>query len=208
MTRLASRSYLSFLRARSVGTSLAVIAAVSAVSLLAGENLIDLRVGSGAGVPYATLAPAMSGSLIAASARSGLFRQEQLASRNLWGPRAALLLGMVLWAAAWAAIAQPTLPHSPGDVAAVRNVVGFTGLGLIASRIVGGRLAWIAPISMAIAALTLASSSGQSRGAALVWPLTADGNVTAALVALTIFAVGAGVVIAQGTRERETDAEE
>lgn len=208
MTRLATRSYLSFLRARSVGTSLAVIAAVSAVSLLAGENLIDLRVGSDAGVPYATLAPAMSGSLIAASARSGLFRQEQLASRNLWGPRAALLLGMVLWAAAWAAIAQPTLPNSPGDIAAVRNVVGFTGLGLIASSIVGGRLAWIAPISMAIAALTLASSSGQSRGAALVRPLTADGNVTAALVALTLFAVGAGVVIAQGTRERETDAEE
>ena len=191
----------SVLRARQMGTALTTIAAVSAATLLAGDNVIELRYGSGAGIPYATLLPALSGSIVAAAARTGVAEFEGVAARPLAVYRALALGIAVAWAVLWAVIAQPSLPGSPGDLAAVRNVAGFTGLGLLAAQVVGGRLAWIAPVGVAISALSLAGGTPQRAGEALLWPLAADHSVPAAAVALASFAAGVTLVLARGTRE-------
>jgi hypothetical protein len=193
---------LAVLRARQLPTTLAVIAAVSAVAPLAGTRVIEVRYGSGAGIPYATLIPALSGSLVAGSARTGVPELEHLAARSLVPYRALALAVAVGWAVGWAVVAQPSLPGSPGDVAAARNVLGFTGLGLLASLVVGARLAWVVPVSVVIAVLSLA---GAGSAEVLVWPIARDGSVAAAGVALVSFTAGAVLVVARGTREPTTD---
>jgi hypothetical protein len=191
-------SLLSVVRARQLPTTLAVIAAVSAVAPLAGTRVIEVRYGSGAGIPYATLIPALSGSLVAGAAGTGVPELERLAARSLVPYRALALALAVAWAVGWAVVAQPSLPGSPGDVAAARNVLGFTGLGLLASLVIGARLAWVVPVSVVIAVLSLAGAAPPD---VLVWPIAPDGNGTAAVVALVSFAAGAVLVVAFGTRQ-------
>jgi hypothetical protein len=184
------------LRARQVHAALVVIAAVSGAALVAGDNVVELRYGSGAGIPYATLVPALSGSLVAGAAQTGAPELERLAARSLVPYRALALAVAVGWAVGWAVVAQPSLRGSPGDVAAARNVLGFTGLGLLASGVVAARLAWVVPVGVAIAVLSLA---GEASPDALVWPLARDGSAAAAVVALTSFAAGAALVVFRGT---------
>jgi hypothetical protein len=193
---------LAVLRARHLPGTLVAIAVVSGAALLAGDRVIELRYGSGAGIPYATLIPAVSGGLVAGASGTGVPELERLAARSLVPYRALALAVGVGWAVLWAVIAQPSLPGSPGDVAAARNVLGFTGLGLLASGVVGARLSWVLPVGVAIAVLSLAG--GASPGV-LVWPIARDGNAVAAAVALTCFAAGAVLVVLRGTREAAPD---
>jgi hypothetical protein len=187
---------------------LVVIAAISGGSLLAGERVIELRYGSGAGIPYATLVPALSGGLVAGAAGTGVPEFERLAARSLVPYRALALAVGVAWAVVAAVVAQPSLPGSPGDVAAARNVLGFTGLGLLASGVVGARLAWVVPVGVGIAVLSLAGEASPEVlvwPGVLVWPIARDGSATAAVVALTCFAAGAILVVLRGPRETVPD---
>lgn len=194
---------LAVLRARHLPAALVVMAVVSVlVMLLARDHMIELHYGSGAGIPYATLLPALSGGLVAGAAGTGVPELERLAARPLVPYRALALAVGTGWAVLWAVIAQPTLPGSPGDVAAARNVLGFTGLGLLASGVAGARLAWVAPMGVGIAVLSLA---GEASPAVLVWPIAPDGSVAAAAVALASFGAGAALVVVRGTREPVAD---
>src|SRR3954451_11010828 len=74
------------------------------------------------------------------------------------------------------------LPPPVGPAAAVRNLLGLTGLGLVGARLLGGRLAWILPWALVICVVSIASGTETAAGI-LVWPMRPDRDVGAGLVA-------------------------
>jgi hypothetical protein len=189
-----------FLRARRQAAVAVGVALVGAVTLALGHRVFLLRYGSGASVPYATLTPAFSAGLVALSCRSGMHEWEQAAARPLAAYRA-VSLGLVLgWAIVWTVLAQPAVPGSLGDAAAVRNLLGFVGIALGTGAAIGGRLAWVGPLVTAITVLSLGSSVTGSN-VLLVWPLAPDSNVAAWSAALLLFLAGTVLVVVKGTRE-------
>lgn len=195
-----------FLRAHDVPVALGGIALTGILAVLFGARSMVLRYGSGAGIPYATFLPVMSASMIAASARSRLHDLDRVASRDLRALRAGLVLCLTALAAAVLALTLPSLPPPVGTAAAVRNLVGLTGVGLLGARVLGGRLAWLLPCSLVIAVVSLAGGV-EDTSTLVVWLLRADGDRGAWALATVLLAAGLVAVTPVGTREQPQDVE-
>jgi hypothetical protein len=89
-----------------------------------------------------------------------------------------------------------------GFLAMVRNVAGFTGIGLLSAAVLGGAQAWTGP--MAYLVLTEAALAGTAT-TPWIWPARPPHDVGAALCAAAVFAAGALLVTVRGTRESVRD---
>ena len=86
--------------------------------------------------------------------------------------------------------------------ALLRNVAGITGIGLLSAAVLGGALAWAGP--MAYLVLTETALAGNVT-TPWVWPARPPHDVGGALCAAAVFAAGALLVTARGTRESVRD---
>lgn len=87
----------------------------------------------------------------------------------------------------------------------MRNVAGITGIGLLPAAVLGGALAWAGP--MAYLVLTESALAGNVT-TPWVWPARPPHDVGGALCAAAVFAAGALLVTARGTRESVRDQPE
>jgi hypothetical protein len=94
-------------------------------------------------------------------------------------------------------------PAVPGGVLTLaRNVIGIAGIGLLASLVTGGLLAWIPPLGylgLAEYALTGAWRNPWT------WPARPPADRGAWICAALVFAVGLAAVTARGARTRLAD---
>lgn len=85
-----------------------------------------------------------------------------------------------------------------GIAAAARNLVGFTGLALLAASVAGAVWAWTAPVVYGLGAYAL---EGLNRTASpFAWPLLPDRESVGHVIAVMLFSVGLVVTLRQKSR--------
>jgi len=94
-------------------------------------------------------------------------------------------------------------PAEPGGVLVLaRNVIGITGIGLLASLVTGGLLAWIPPLGyLGFAEYAL----NQAWRNPWTWPVRPPADRGAWICAAAVFAVGLAAVTFRGARTSLTD---
>lgn len=178
--------YLTVRRARAVLLSAIVLSAV--VVILGSRELPIPNLGSGVALtlPLAYLLPAVQGALVVGSIGEPPYAAEQVAVR------APAILDALLIVALLAAVALPLvvvglLVDDALLLAAVRNLLGFVGAGLLARPVVGGRGAAVVPV---VVSVLLAAFAGADRGALWAWPMHPASSLPATVVAVTMLCAG------------------
>lgn len=72
--------------------------------------------------------------------------------------------------------------------AGIRNLVGYTGLGLVMSWFATGRWAWVAPVIYGLGALTVEGAARS--GHLFFWPTRPNGATMAWVIAVVLFGLG------------------
>lgn len=197
-----------YLRSRQAERALALLIVLGAAGLLwrrlsDGDTLNNDLMISGF--------PAAAAVIIGAGARSP-FRDGEDTARH-WLPALRLPHLIALLVLAASTLALTTAGWHVPDVqwSLVRNVVLFTGLGLLSVRLVGAGLGWLLPVGYAflafLATLLAAGQPGHQlqwgqSGVRWAWSLQAGREHEAALVASLALAVGLGMVAWWGARDR------
>ena len=186
-----------YLASRRVPAALVALAACAAVLRAALEGHWIGGPDPGAQqVPL--LLEAGTASVIAVTAYSPFGEPERVTGRWLpWlrlGTVVALTGAAVGMLAAGAAAAQ--LPD--GSLAVLRNVVGTTGIGLLAAGVIGGALAWIGPMTYTVMAEYALLAGWTSPW---VWPGRPPHDRGAAVCAALVFAGGTAVITVRGARD-------
>jgi hypothetical protein len=156
--------------------------------------------------PYAQQLPmiiaAGAASVIAVTAHSPFGETERATGR--WLPYLRLLGAIGLTGLAILALQLGTAgEHLDGGVAVLaRNVIGFTGLGLLCSLITGGLLAWTLPMGY-LAFCQYALLEGWT--APWVWPVRPPADRGAWIWACAVFAAGLLLFTIRGPRTRLSD---
>lgn len=177
--------YLTVRRARAVLLSAIVLSAV--VVILGSRELPIPNLGSGVALtlPLAYLLPAVQGALVVGSIGEPPYAAEQVAVR------APAILDALLIVALLASVALPLVVVGllVDDVllAAVRNLLGFVGAGLLARPVVGGRGAAVVPV---VVSVLLAAFAGADRGALWAWPMHPASSLPATVVAVALLCAG------------------
>ena len=156
--------------------------------------------------PYAQQVPmiiaAGAASVIAVTAHSPFGETERSAGR--WLPYLRLLTAIGLTGLAILALQLGAAGESLNDGIAVlaRNVIGFTGLGLLCSLVTGGLLAWTLPMGyMVFCQYALL----ETWTAPWAWPVRPPADRGAWVCASLVFAAGLLLFTIRGPRTRLSD---
>jgi hypothetical protein len=196
-----------YLRSRQAERALVLLVLLGAVGLLwrrlsDGDPLNNDLMITGLPVAAAVIMGAGTGSP---------FRDvEDTASHWLPVLRLPHLIGLLVLAAS--ALALVTAAWHVPDIqwSLVRNVVLFTGLGLLGARLVGAGLGWLLPVGYGfLAFLATLLAVGQpghqlqwaTSSVRWAWPLHAGKEHEAAVIASLVLAVGLGIVARWGARD-------
>lgn len=148
------RLSILFLRARLTGLALAWfgVAAILTWVWLTRFNVVPL------GLTLVAL-PLLPAVVVGAAAHSPFGEVEEIASRPLPVYRVLHLLGLTASATVLLAGVASAVDADGLGLALGRTLVGFSGLALLGGRILGHRLAWLAPLAYAALALYLDPAS-------------------------------------------------
>jgi hypothetical protein len=140
---------------------------------------------------------------VIAVAMYGPFGEPERATGR-WLPWLRLAAAVALTAAAFGALAAgATGGNLPGgSVALLRNIAGITSLGLLASVVVGGMLAWAGPLAYLL--VTEVAVQGNPT-TPWVWPARPPHDLGGAVCAAGVFAAGILLVAVRGPRESVHD---
>lgn len=144
----------------------------------------------------------LAGSVVGLGARTPLGWLEAGAAVRVPVARAVHLAGLVLTAAVAAFVGSLGLTGALSSPSAVRNLLGFAGLACVCAA-VNGALAWVLPVSFGLASLVAGSHAGEPR--AWAWPIQDDASTLAWALALGALLLGAVVLVAKGTAERDDE---
>ncbi|MDT5035570.1 MAG: hypothetical protein QOE03_755 [Micromonosporaceae bacterium] len=186
---------------------------IAAATAVVGAQLLGIVLGtrsfrisnySETAVPWLVFLPLISAIIIGTSMRSPLTEFDATARRLLSIWRVAQLGVLSGLSTAGLILLSAGLSGPIGEIAAIRNFVGFVGLALLSGFLLGGRLAWVLPLAVAISAITLGNPVGN--GFPWDWPVRFDGDFDAFATAL-ILGFGATPAVIRGTREVRGDAD-
>jgi hypothetical protein len=156
--------------------------------------------------PYAQQLPmiieAGAAAVIAVTAHSPFGETERAAGR--WLPYLRLFAALALTGLAILALQLGAVGESLNDgiLVLARNVIGFTGLGLLCSLVTGGLLAWILPLGyMAFCQYALL----EAWTAPWTWPVRPPADRGAWICACAVFAAALLLFTILGPRTRLSD---
>ena len=187
----AMRLGMLYLRSRSAGRAGVFFVAIAAAAWL----WLWLRWDSTSAITITSVpivVPLAAAMVVGASAGSPFGESEATASRPLWPLRGGHLILLVAIAAV--ALALAVLRWSAHDSAwtLVRNLAGFTGLTLLAVRVLGSGLSWALPLGYAILS-SLALRPGE-QPSPWAWPALAATDRAAAVIAIGLLLAGLAAV--------------
>jgi len=151
--------------------------------------------------PYAQLVPmiiaAGAAALIAVTAHSPFGEAERATGR--WLPYLRLFTAVALTGVAILALQLGAVGENlnEGILVLARNVIGFTGLGLLCSLVTGGLLAWILPMGYMVFCQYALLEAWR---APWTWPVRPPADRGAWICASVIFAVGLLLLTILGPR--------
>lgn len=191
-----------FLRGRSTLIAFALVVMVEVLGVILGRLSFRTSVNPEVPIPWLVLLPVIPGSIIGASIRTQAAEAERGAYRPLIGYLLMHLTVLAVPAIVGTSLLASGLTAGFSLVAGLRNLAGFTALALISAGLLGGRLAWLLPGSVAITAVLLGNPQGS--GFPWDWPVRPDNdfNAFAVAVVLTICAI---IPVIRGTREPQQE---
>lgn len=193
-----------YLRSRRIAAALLGLSAVDIIALVAGARLVQPRESNDLVVPWLLFLPMLGACITAMSVRSSMHDLDLTGARRLGPIRLAHVGLFMVMVGGVLAVLGAQLDGPMSVTAVVRNLIGLTGLALLGGRLLGGRLAWIAPVVWTACATTLGDP--RSTLPPWDWQLRYDSDVGALVAAGVLF--GAGMVAAvTGTREARAEAE-
>lgn len=194
-----------YLRSRQIAATTGALTLIAAVGWFLGSRSIQLREDSARAVPWAVLLPLASAIVIIYSARSPMNEFERAAMRSMPFVRVLHLSALLLLSVFATWLVLRGVSGATSLVAGLRNLVGFSGLGLLMARAFGARLGWLLPAGWAFCAL---STGGDGMWVGLYsWPIQPNGDSRAASLAAAFLVLGVYVVCAWGTREAPGERE-
>jgi hypothetical protein len=176
-----------YARTRQSRVTLAAIVACTGFGRLLGGTSLRLNEASAAVVPWVALLPAAAAVIAATSMATPTPVMERLAARRLRSVRSVHVLVLLACVVGAAVVTALGLPRPYGVAAAVRNGIGFIGVGLLSGQVTGYRLSWILPLTWALASVSFGATGGHLHAWAV--PISPDTSATA-----TVIAVSAGLV--------------
>jgi Mn2+/Fe2+ NRAMP family transporter len=181
------RQVLRFVRAHRAHWSALAILLITLITSLAGSKAIRFRVTDSLAVPWLLFVPVLSASLIGFSAASQMHDWEELSTRQLFKYRVTLLLSLLALATLVTDLAANEAGTYSG-AAAIRNLVGFTGLALIGAVLLGASACWVVPLGYA--AVSIVGGSSRSQVEAWAWPALTGTAAGATAQAVVVCVVG------------------
>jgi hypothetical protein len=155
------------------------------------------RGGRGPSVGPLLVLPALAAAVIIPVGTGTPFGElEATMSRSLGPLRLTHMLSFIAAAAIGLAAASGSV-----DWGVMRNVAGLTGLGLLAARVAGPSVAWIAPLCFATYAL-----AGNPRSA-WTWPVHSGTAIQPALIAAVLVLAGLVAIVPHGAPMRSDTRE-
>lgn len=177
--------FLLFLRGRRAGYAVATILLVAMAAGLA-LGLSDARTLT---TLIVTMAPGAVAAIVGLSTATPFGELEQTASERLAMLRLGHLGALIICGALAFAAVYGGAMAAESWLVAVRNMLGYTGLALIAARLLGPTHSWLAPVLCGVLVIAI-------RGEGLwAWSLEPAGDTWAALVAGGLLVVGLGLVL-------------
>jgi len=201
--RLAAGIRLTWLHLRSRHVPGGILALAACGALLRAALYWHWTFNSG---PYAQLVPmiiaAGAAALIAVTAHSPFGEVERATGR--WLPYLRLFTALALTGVAILALQLGAVGENLNDGVLVlaRNVIGFTGLGLLCSLVTGGLLAWILPMGYMVFCQYALLEAWR---APWTWPVRPPPDRGAWICASVIFAAGLVLLTILGPRTHPSD---
>lgn len=174
----------------------AMLVALVACGLVLRAALYWHRISGGQQLPL--LLEAGAAALVAVACGSPFGEPERATGRWLPYLRCGAALGLTV--AAFGALAiGSAAAHLPGGyLAALRNVAGIAGIGLLCAVVLGGALAWIGPMAYAVLGEVALGSAWRTPW---TWPARPSDDLGAVLCAGLVFAAGIVVITVRGARD-------
>lgn len=188
-----------FVRTRGLPQTVLAIAAASSLLLM-----LEGRVAKGMIDPLLVLqiVPSLLGSAIGVGMWAPIGELERTSARSMPLLRGGFVVGLVALAVCGAAIALQGWPVAEVEGIAVRNILGMTGLALIAARAVDPRLSWIAPLAWTcVAIITGWIARPESGIAGWVWSALEAEALSSWLIAGGLAVAGVAIVALLGPRD-------
>ncbi|MFE3828691.1 hypothetical protein [Streptomyces sp. NPDC059092] len=190
-----------YARSRALPATLGALAGVALVGAWAAWWLqAQPRFDHTARVPVVVLAPLLAAAAIGTGMYTHSDELDRTAVRPWWPRRLAALLGLTALASALLAAGVPGHPEAFGGPAAVRNLLGATGVTAGAAALLGARRSWL-PMTAYTSGVYLAAPRVPGGAAALwAWPVQPGPQAGAWLAAVVAYGCGAGVYVWRGAR--------
>lgn len=106
-----------------------------------------------------------------------------------------LLLGVAVSLTLWATASVDGAYSTP---AAVRNILGFTGIALLAATALVSTTAWLPTVAFAVTAVVAGAEAGVPHSWA--WPIRPNDDELSWTVAVALLVVGAAALLPRGPR--------
>jgi hypothetical protein len=161
-----------------------VLVGVVATPLLGASAMPVLRLGVGP-APFSVVLPALTAAGVVGVLRAGDPLHEARSVRPTGSFARLLVLAVVLAAAGVWAVTGAVAAQQDLTVVAVRNLVGYLGVGLLAVRFTAGPGGEAAPLLYAVVVAVLGSPT-----APWSWPLHGAPGTTALAATASLFAAG------------------
>lgn len=186
-------------KARSLHVAVLALAATALLTRFVGSRVFHLnRDESGTTVPWVVLAPLLSASVCGVLSRSSLSWMEAGASRPTPALRGLHVLVLVLVASlATLATTTAAVGSTLTRVSAERNLLGLTGLALLAGTVAGASMSWLLPFALAVATVAVGGTALYPWG----WLSRPDGDTAAFATAISLLILGATSLTLKGARE-------
>jgi hypothetical protein len=196
-----------FLRSRRAGHTAVALAAVAALGWLAADWPLGATRASASALFrvlfHVSLAAAM---VIGVSTHAPFGEMERTASRSLPALRFGHLAILLVWSLATLDLLTLGRDQPHAWLMPCRNLAGFTGMALLAARILGSRLSWVVPFGYAVI-VRLTGAEGPAELAVWVWPLQPPADGAALASALGLLGAGLAAGVRFGPRDTRAGVE-
>lgn len=182
-----------YLRARLAGYAGILLVATASLGWVWADKYFHTRSVS---LPVLLMMPLISAVIIVVGVNNPFGEVERTASLPLAPLRLTHLGGLFAWGAGTLCLAGSGCEWPYPEVALVRNLAGFVGLGLFASRAIGARLSWVAPLAFGVLAYQIGNVEVNQRveWVRWAWPMRPSTDPISFAIASVLLLAGLGTV--------------
>lgn len=178
-----------YIRSRRVSVAVPTIVVVGAVMFAVANLMVRSdSFGDQALIPTVVIGPIALAIAVTSTVDDPSDEIVRAAPFRIGRARVGHVLGLV-FLAALVLLPLSTFPEMVlSSSAGIRNLLGYTGLGLVTAWFISGRWAWVAPVVYGLGALTVEGAARS--GHLFFWPTRPDGSAIAWGIAVVLFGLG------------------